>query len=198
MGTGSDVEAGDKQCKDPTFLLVNIARLITPSGRTKSGFLKDQAESNNCLFVGVTETWLHEGVLDSEVCHNFPGYSLFRCDRSGGRQGGGAALYLRDDLSGDVLATFANSVCELLVVKVHQLETVVCVAYRPPDTSISEFTGLLKCLDDTLSALPAPTPNIILMGDFNFNKKCILWNHSEEGLLVPLVANHSEPRFPIN
>ena len=61
----NDKGSGDKQCKDSTFLLVNIARLITPSGRTKSGFLKDQAESNNCLFVGVTETWLNEGVLDS-------------------------------------------------------------------------------------------------------------------------------------
>ena len=76
-----------------------------------------------------------------------------------------------------MLATFANSVCELLVVKIHQLETVVCVAYRPPNTAIGEFTGLLKCLDDTLSALPAPTPTIVLMGDFNFNSKCIEWNY---------------------
>ena len=120
---------------------MNIARLITPSGRTKSGFLKDQAELNNSLFVGVTEPWLHDGVLDSEVCHDFPGYSLFRSDRSGGRQGGGAALYLRDDLSGDVIATFANSACELLMVKIHQLETVVWFAYRPPDTARVSLLG---------------------------------------------------------
>ena len=93
------------------------------------------------------ETWLNDGVLDSEVTHNFPGYSLLRCDRSGGCQGGSVALYLREDLSGDVLATYANSVCELLVVKIHQLDTVVCVAYRPPDTTISEFSGLLDCLE---------------------------------------------------
>ena len=58
--------------------------------------------------------------------------------------------------------------------------------------AIGEFTGLLKCLDDTLSALPAPTPTIVLMGDFNFNSKCIEWNLTEEGLLVPIVGNHSE------
>ena len=75
------------------------------------------------------------------------------------------------------ISTFANCVCELLLVKIHQLETVVCVAYRPPNTAIGEFTGLLKCLDDTLSALPAPTPTIVLMGDFNFNSKCIEWNY---------------------
>ena len=62
-GNGGNQGTGYKQCIDPTFLLVNIARLITPSGRTKSGFLKDQAEINNSLFVGVTETWLNDGVL---------------------------------------------------------------------------------------------------------------------------------------
>ena len=67
---GNEAGMRGRQLKDPTFLLVNIARLITPSGRTKSGFLKDQAELNNSLFVGVTETWLHDGVLDSEVCHD--------------------------------------------------------------------------------------------------------------------------------
>ena len=68
----------------------------------------------------------------------------------------------------------------------------MCVAYRPPDTTIAEFSGLIQCLDNTLSALPAPTPNIILMGDFNFNKHCIQWNHTEDGLHVPVVAKHRE------
>ena len=159
----------------PSFILVNIARLITPSGKTKSGFLKDQSEINNSLFIGVTETWLNEGVYDSEVTHDFPGFSLLRCDRSGGRQGGGVALYLREDFSGDILASYANSVCELLVVKIHQLDTVVCVAYRPPDTKHSEFSGLLQCLDDTLSKLPTPAPTVILMGDFNFPHSSVVW-----------------------
>ena len=116
---------------------MNIARLITLSGRSKSSFLSDQATDKNCMFVGVTESWLTSDILDSEVTHDFPGFNILRCDRSGGRQGGGVALYLRDDLTGDILATFANSVCELLIVKIHQLDTVVCVAYRPPDTRIS-------------------------------------------------------------
>ena len=144
------------------------------------------------MFLGVTETWLNDGVLDSEVTHDFPGFSLLRCDRSGGRQGGGVALYLRDDLTGDILATFANSVCELLIVKIHQLDTVVCLAYRPPDTRIGEFAGLLKCLDKTLSTLPSPAPNIILMGDFNFPRSAIVWKRSEDGFIVPLVASHRE------
>ena len=57
------------------------------------------------------------------VSHGFPGYSLYRSDRAGARQGGGVALYLREDLTGDILATYAethplrgSSVCEMLVV----------------------------------------------------------------------------------
>ena len=73
----------------PGFLgLSNIQILITPSGKTKSKFLSDQAELKNSLVEAVTETWLHSAIFDAEVTHDFPGYSLFRCDRDG-RQGVG-------------------------------------------------------------------------------------------------------------
>ena len=94
----------------------------------------------------MTETWLHSGIFDAEVLHDFPGFSLFRCDRAG-RQGGGVALYLRSDFTGDVLGTFDNGVCDLLVVHVHQLNTVIAVAYRPPDTKVAEFKPVLFKLD---------------------------------------------------
>ena len=107
--------------------------------------------------------------MDSEVTHNFPGYSLLRCDRET-RQGGGVGLYVRDDLTGDILCSYDNGVCELLVVMVHQLDTVVAVLYRPPDTRFNEFSEELSKLDSVLSELPPPTPTVTLMGDFNFPK----------------------------
>ena len=180
-----------------TFLLSNIQRLITPTGRTKSGFLSDQAQLNGALLIAVTETWLTSRVLDSEVCHNFPGYSLLRCDREG-RQGGGVALYVREDLTGDILFSFDNGVCELLVVMVHQLNTVVAVMYRPPDTRMSEFSEALAKLDSCLSSLPAPTPTITLMGDLNFRKEAVAWSRCGDddectsGDLIPIVANHRD------
>ena len=114
----------------------------------------------------MTETWLHTGVFDAEVSHDFPGYSILRCDRSG-RQGGGVALYLRDDLTGELLGSADNGVCELLVVHIHQLNTVVAVLYRPPDTRIAEFLPILSQLDNLIADLPDPTPNIVLLGDFS-------------------------------
>ena len=42
------------------------------------------------------------------------------------------ALYVREDLTGDILRSYDNGVCKLLVVMVHQLNTAVAVVYRPP------------------------------------------------------------------
>ena len=176
-----------------SFILSNIQRLITPSGRTKSGFLHDQAQLDNALLVAVTETWLNPTVLDSEVSHNFPGYCILRCDREI-RQGGGVALYLREDLTGDILCTFDNDVCELLVVMIHQLNTVVAVVYRPPNTRVSQFSELISKLDGVLDDLPTPTPTITIMGDFNFPKHAVAWSRCDgsDSDLVPLVSNHRE------
>ena len=151
------------------------------------------------MFIAVTETWLSDTVLDAEVSHGLPGYNILRCDRAGGRQGGGVALYLREDFTGETLATSAKvhpvrsgSVCEMIIVKIHQLDTIVCVVYRPPDSRLEEFAGVLKCLEGVLSDLPSPTPTVLVMGDFNLPKTCISWRRSDEGILVPQVAGHRQ------
>ena len=47
-----------------------------------------------------------------------------------------------------------NGVCELLVVMIHQLNTVVGVVYSPPNTGVSEFTEVISKLDSVLDDLP--------------------------------------------
>ena len=154
--------------------MTNIQRLITQSGKTKSQFLSDQADHKSALLVAVTETWLNSSIFDAEVTHDFPGYSIFRCDRDG-RQGGGVALYLRDNLTCEILGSLDNGVCELLAVHIHQLDTVAVVIYRPPDTRLLEFTQVLSKLDTVLSDIGEPTPNIVVMGDLNFQDQHLSW-----------------------
>ena len=187
----SQYQQAGRQEKAQSFLLINIARLLTSSGRSKAGYLSDQAELKGSLFVGVCETWLTPAVLDAEVCHDFPGYTILRADRVN-RQGGGVALYLKDTLSGDVIDSFDNGVCQAIVVMIHQLNTCVCVCYRPPDTRQSEFSEMMQSIDSALSTLPTPTPNIVVMGDMNFPRTTMQWQMSDEGNLFPIVAGHRE------
>ena len=102
-------------------------------GKSKADFLSDQAILHNSLAVAVTETWLKPGIKDSEILVKFPGYTLYRCDRVN-RIRGGLCVFLRDNLSAECIGSFDNGVCELLVLKVHSLNTVIAVVYRPPDT----------------------------------------------------------------
>ena len=131
----------------PAFLLANMQGLVGAS-RNKSPFLSDLLQNSESLWCAVTETWLSAVISDSELLVHLPGYTLLRCDRAG-RQRGGVCLLLRDNLTGEVLDTFSNGVCELLMVRVHQLNTVVAVCYRPPDTTLREFEAALSRLDGT-------------------------------------------------
>jgi len=114
-----------------------------------------------------------------------------RCDRNN-RDGAGVALYLREDLTGDVISTFDNSVCQLLVVYIHQLDLVVAVIYRPPDTRCAEFAAALKKLDNVFTALPTPTPTICLMGDFKLPKSVMRWVRNDDGHLVHVIDNYRQ------
>ena len=56
---------------------------------------------NNVDILGITESWMHEGVNDAEV--SMIGYRMFRKDREidsaeGKCRGGGVLLYIREDM----------------------------------------------------------------------------------------------------
>ena len=140
--------------------------------------------------MSVTETWLKPDVKDSELLVNFPGYSVIRCDRET-RKCGGVCVFLRDDISAECIGSFDNGVCELLVLKIHSMNTVLAVIYRPPDTRLAEFSPALTELDKILTDLQAPAPNLVLMGDLNFPSSVMNWT-SVDGSLVPSVHGHRQ------
>ena len=111
-----------------TFLLRNIQGLFGLGAKSKVGFLYDQAWNNKALWVAVTESWLKPAVNDGEFLIDFPGYSIFRCDREIRERGTGVCLFLSNEISGETIASFDNGVCELLVVKLHSLNTIIFVA----------------------------------------------------------------------
>ena len=50
---------------------------------------------NHPLVIAISETWLNDTIIDSEV--HISGYQMFRLDRSHGRKGSGVAIYLLNE-----------------------------------------------------------------------------------------------------
>ena len=69
-------------------------------------YLRDTAIESNAPFIALTETHLKPDILDPEV--KIEGWSLYRTDRGPGKSHGGVAIYLRNDLIGQLVASHSN------------------------------------------------------------------------------------------
>ena len=112
------------------------------------------ASKTKAAVIGVSETWLHDSVEDSEV--ELPGYSILRHDRN--RKGGGVCIYLRSDLAfnprQDLQSDGVESVwAEVLLPKTRPILTGIC--YRPPrqcdfcellELSFNEGSDVSECI----------------------------------------------------
>ena len=45
--------------------------------------------------------------------------------------------------------------------------TIIILVYRPPSSPLSDFDDIITKTREFILSLPAPLPNIILIGDFN-------------------------------
>ena len=151
---------------------------------TKVPFIQDILQQTNQLFIALTETWLRDH-LNAEL--KIEGYSLFRSDRERqrrskrGRDSGGVALYLRNDMAAtaEPVLTFSNGSTEVLGVHIKSENLVIFVLYRQPDDSVNghrsnsrEFISALSSIKAVLDDFSAPAPEILLCGDFNLPHIC--------------------------
>ena len=154
---------------------------LKTSSTSSVSYIRDNLEEHKMQAILLTETWLREH-LDAEV--NIPGYSIFRSDRvrtkkRRGRNSGGTAIYLKDDLASpsEVLLQYSSGVIECTCIKVHNLNLVICSIYRQPNDPVGgnkstsdEFQTFLDSLSEVFDSLPTPTPNLLVAGDFNLPK----------------------------
>ena len=111
---------------------MNIAHLYSKT-KQKLKIISDLCNFNT-LFLCLCETYLKDDILDSEI--QIPDFSLIRCDR-GARVGGGVCVYLRHSVGFDTYLSYSNSVCEVLVLRLHQPSLLLILLYRPPPPSCS-------------------------------------------------------------
>ena len=157
--------------------MFNVEGLKTSSS-TSVPFVRDLIEEKNLLLLVLTETWLREH-LNAEL--SVPDFTIYRVDRSRvkknrGRNSGGVAIYVANSIanSPEVLLEYSSGVIEALCLKIKCMHLIVCAVYRQPDdltggnrcTSL-EFSQLLESLSSVLEAESAPTPSILIAGDFN-------------------------------
>ena len=110
-----------------SFIFMNVARLLTQTKR-KNEVLSDLCDRST-LFLCLCETFLHEGILDSEI--KICGFSIIRCDRMA-RAGGEVCVYVSNSTTYHICLAYSNSVCELLIVRIHNPALIIILMYRPP------------------------------------------------------------------
>ena len=123
------------------------------------------AIANNTGIIGITETWLHEGINDGEIA--LPGMYSYRKDRISSR-GGGVILYVAQHLHPEqVTDPHLNSCPESVWISIKPkrgISILVGVIYRPPNSTDPEDACILLAIG---RATELGHTNILIMGDFN-------------------------------
>ena len=91
-------------------------------------------EEHKIDIIGITESWSHDGILDSEIC--FDSFNLFRRDRTDGRKGGGVMLFVRDNIPAVNVTDNVIGNNESVWVKIgfnDNVEMRIGVCYRSPN-----------------------------------------------------------------
>ena len=124
-------------------------------------------ESRSVDILCIVETWLEPGILDKFI--NIDGFNVFRQD--GGR-GGGACIYVRDDLNVKLLNVDVHREVDLdiedvwITVQCRKLPSFIigCI-YRHPKAPFRSFDFLLESFRSVCLKKKA----VYIFGDFNDN-----------------------------
>ena len=194
--------------KPPSFMFANINSLTSCSGRiAKIPILEEECNNEQYLFVAFTESHIDDTTKEKE--YHIQGYTSIICNRTH-RMGGGVIIYLRNNLSYKLLTKTSDRMCSFLAIYINELKLALLLAYRPPPdyspknhnmyNGIPLFQSFKNIIIDqinlTINNLGTPTPDILLMGDFNFPKATWhegtgtrLQGNAPESLMLNLLIN---------
>lgn len=121
--------------------------------------------------VGITETWVHNGISDAEL--SIEDFVLFRKDRGieGKCRGGGVMVYIRKVMDATLVYEDESKGSESIWIRIKGERAnylIVGVCYRSPTSSDAEDRCLMDCINLVSSKL------VLIMGDFNYPD--IDWN----------------------
>ena len=159
----------DDSCPVLTNSNFKIGVINTRSLKNKVELIQDYIETSKLPLLLVTESWINETDEDQvwmKSCSlNANGFSIINRGRPTGRGGGIAAIY-DDSVKVSVKADGFRETFQYVtfVVKTKSVTFNILVIYRPPDSSINQFSeDFFELLDD----VTAEQSNTVICGDFN-------------------------------
>ena len=134
--------------------------------QNKQEEIKEMLAVNKIDIIGITETWLHDGIDDSEI--TMAGFNQFRKDRLKGikERGGGVILYCRDNLTVVDVSVEEDKKNESIWVELKQgagKGVGIGLCYRSPTSEQNEVDSLLASVKRH-----AEDSTAVIMGDFNY------------------------------
>jgi len=134
----------------------------------KIKLLEEMAQQEHVFIMSFTESQLRSEILSAEIA--IRNFHVFRADRDDSTRGGGVVMYIHENIatSCNVLATVSIGLVEYLIVYVSLLNMLIVSVYRSPYASAQDFLTALEHIQAKIDEMGAPTPTIILNGDFNF------------------------------
>lgn len=149
--------------------------------RAKLSELQSLVITYDVSVIAITETWLTEDVLDSEVLPDK--YNIIRKDRyetRAGQRGGGVLIGIDSCLSSRRRPDLEAADCEIMVCEIQSSDqrspkTGIVLCYRAPSSDVAAFVAALDC---TLNNVSAVYRDYCVLGDFNL--PAIDWRHPED------------------
>ena len=137
----------------------------------------DLVKMKNVDVVAVTETWLHQRILDTEILDS--NYIIFRRDRPQLQRGGGVMICVKSDFISVRRRDLENETVEAVVCElsgINNSKLIIAAFYRPPNMDSDYLHDLVNVLHNIHQT---GVNNIFILGDFNFpNVDCSNYSSS--------------------
>lgn len=173
-----------------TISHVNI-NSITSRGRLDE--LSFFASTNSIDILCLSETKLDDKIHPSLYSLDYFHDPL---TRHRDRNGGGVAIYIRNNLAVKRLVHLETPDLEWVwcLVKIKQTTLIICSLYMPPNQSSSQYSTFLNKLTDSIALAQAYAPhNIFILGDFNAGNTFLETKFTNHSPLMPFEsALHDE------
>lgn len=173
-----------------TSTRLNIFYQNTRGLRTKLPQFYRSIETNNFDIIIITESWLCDGILDTELCDNR--YDVFRYDRPASQMGGGVLICIKRCFSAMARLDINIGRAESVWITINSNDkyqgsvtstrrTHIAAVYLPPNNNLhfmlNDFKNLLL-MQHSIN----PDDTFLIIGDFNL--PCIKWTVDGRGIKI--------------